>query len=71
MVPYSAGTFLSPMIFPVSPPFKWENCFQFPGGFLHLRQRRFYVIMDKDNDGLDPVELMEFIHGNQEEQNNV
>ena len=24
--------------------------------------------MDKDNDGLDPVELMEFIHGNQEVQ---
>ena len=28
---------------------------------------RFYVIMDKDNDGLDPVELLEFIQGNQEE----
>jgi len=31
---------------------------------------QFYVIMDKDNDGLDPVELMEFIHGNQEEMAN-
>ena len=27
---------------------------------------RFYVIMDKDNDGLDPIELLEFIQGNQE-----
>ena len=48
------------------------NCFQFPVSSLEgssISQRRFYVIMDKDNDGLDPVELMEFIHGNQEEQN--
>ena len=27
---------------------------------------RFYVIMDKDNDGLDPFELLDFIQGNQE-----
>eukprot|EP00435_Cladocopium_sp_Y103_P074729 s7_g50.t2 len=31
---------------------------------------QFYVIMDKDNDGLDPIELLEFIQGNQEEMAN-
>ena len=63
--------FFESMIF-LFPPFQMGNCFQFPVSSLEgssISQRRFYVIMDKDNDGLDPVELMEFIHGNQEEQN--
>ncbi|CAK9092117.1 unnamed protein product, partial [Durusdinium trenchii] len=30
----------------------------------------FYVIMDQNNDGLDPMELLEFIQGNQEEMAN-
>lgn len=31
---------------------------------------QFYVIMDKDNDGLDPLELLDFIQGHQEEMAN-
>ena len=28
---------------------------------------RFYNVLDKDNDGLDPLELLVFIQGNQED----